>query len=134
MIKVIIADDHKLMREALKLVLSAASRIEVLALCNDGTEAAASCRALAPDVVLMDINMHPINGIDATRLIRSFSESIKVIGLSMHNDYSYVKALMDAGANGYVTKNAGGEEIINAIFKVMEGKEYFCTDINLLRL
>jgi two-component system, NarL family, invasion response regulator UvrY len=75
-----------------------------------------------------------MNGIDATRLIRSFSDSIRVVGLSMHSDYPYVKALMQAGANGYVTKSAGKEEIFRAIYDTLEGKEYFCADINMLRL
>ncbi|RYY31639.1 MAG: response regulator transcription factor [Chitinophagaceae bacterium] len=134
MIRLVIADDHTLMREALKLVLSAEPRLEVVAMCKDGTEAVDACRIVAPDVVLMDINMHPMNGIEATRSIRSFSDSIKIIGLSMHNDISYVKALTDAGANGYVTKNAGGDEIIHAIVTAIEGREYISDDINMLRL
>ncbi len=133
MIRVVIADDHKLMREAVGQVLSSDERLDVIALCKDGAEAAETCRELNPDVVLMDINMHPVNGIDATRVIRTFSNTIKVIGLSMHNDYSYVKALIEAGANGYVTKSSGVEEIINAIFEALRGHEYLDPDINMLK-
>ncbi|RYZ48398.1 MAG: response regulator transcription factor [Sphingobacteriales bacterium] len=129
MVNVVIADDHLLVREAWKLILAQDKRISVVALCDDGGAVVQACRDLNPHVVLMDINMQPVNGIEATRQIRSFSEGIKIIGISIHNDFPYVKALMQAGANGYVTKNSSGAEMIDAIFKTMDGQEYYCEEI-----
>jgi DNA-binding NarL/FixJ family response regulator len=129
MIKVVIADDHLLVREAWKLILMRDKRISVVALCDDGNAVIEACKNLLPDIVLMDINMHPMNGIVATKIIRSFSQTIKIIGISIHKEYSYVKALMQAGANGYVTKDSGGDEMITAIMNTIEGREYFCAEI-----
>jgi two-component system invasion response regulator UvrY len=129
MIKVVIADDHKLVREAWNLLLSRDKRLSIIALCENGFQVIEACKALSPDVVLMDINMEPVSGIEATRAIRAFSEEIRVIGISVHTDLPYVNALMHAGANGYVTKNSSGEEMIRAIMLVMEGQQYFCKEI-----
>jgi two-component system invasion response regulator UvrY len=129
MIKVIIADDHKLVREAWNLLLSRDKRLSIIAICENGSQAIEACRTLSPDVVLMDINMEPISGIEATRSIREFTEAIRIIGISVHTDLPYVNALMNAGANGYVTKNSSGEEMVKAILLVMDGKQYFCKEI-----
>lgn len=129
MIKVVIVDDHRLVREAWKLVLNRDNRLSVAAICENGFRAVEACRNLQPDVVLMDINMDPMNGIEATKAIREFSREIKIIGISVHTDLSYIHALMQAGGNGYVTKNSSGEEMIGAIMLVMEGQQYFCKEI-----
>ena len=129
MIKVIIADDHKLIREAWNLLLSRDKRLSIIALCENGFQAIEACKRLQPDVVLMDINMEPISGIEATRAIRKFNEAVRIIGISIHTDLPYINALMQAGANGYVTKNSSGEEMLKAIMLIMEGKRYFCREI-----
>ena len=129
MIKVIIADDHKLVREAWNLLLSRDKRLSIIAICENGSQAIEACKTLSPDVVLMDINMEPISGIEATRSIREFTDDIRIIGISVHTDLPYVNALMNAGANGYVTKNSSGEEMVKAILLVMDGKQYFCKEI-----
>jgi two-component system, NarL family, invasion response regulator UvrY len=129
MIKVIIADDHKLVREAWNLLLSRDKRLSIIAICENGYQVIEACKALSPDVVLMDINMDPISGIEATRAIREFTDEIRIIGISVHTDLPYVNALMHAGANGYVTKNSSGDEMISAIMLVMEGQQYFCKEI-----
>jgi two-component system invasion response regulator UvrY len=82
----------------------------------------------------MDINMDPVNGVEATKAIREFSREVKIIGISVHTDLPYLNALMHAGANGYVTKNSPGEEMIRAIMLVMEGKKYFCREIAEIQL
>ena len=134
MIKVVIADDHRLVREAWRLLLDRDQRLSVIAVCENGYRVVEACRMLQPDIVLMDINMEPMNGIEATRNIRSFSEDIRIIGISVHTDSSYVNALMQAGANGYVTKNSSGDEMVTAILQVMQGQTYFCKEISAVVL
>lgn len=129
MIKVIIADDHSMVREAWALLLSRDPNLSIVATCENGEQVIALCRNLEPDVVLMDINMAPTNGIEATKAIREFSHDIKIIGISVHTDLPYLNALMQAGANGYVTKNSPGEEMIRAIVLVSQGEKYFCREI-----
>ncbi len=129
MVKVVIADDHNLVREAWVLLLSRDPHLSIIATCENGEQAITICKDLIPDVVLMDINMEPINGIEATRAIREFSTEIKIIGISVHTDLPYLNALMLAGADGYVTKNSPGEEMIKAIRLVMKGEKYFCKEI-----
>jgi two-component system invasion response regulator UvrY len=129
MVKVVIADDHNMVREAWALLLSRDPRLSIVATCENGEQAVAICKEINPDVVLMDINMEPVNGIDATRAIREFSSEIKIIGISVHTDLPYLNALMLAGANGYVTKNSPGEEMIKAIMLVVKGEKYFCKEI-----
>ena len=129
MIKVIIADDHKLVREAWNLLLSRDKRLSIIAICENGSQVIEACKSLSPDVVLMDINMDPVDGIEATKAIRTFTDEVRIIGISVHTDLPYVNALMHAGANGYVTKNSSGEEMVRAIMLVMEGQQYFCKEI-----
>lgn len=129
MITIVIADDHRLVREAWRLLLSRDKRLSVIAVCENGYRVVEACRILRPDIVLMDINMEPMNGIEATRNIRLFSDEIRIIGISVHTDLSYINALLQAGANGYVTKNSSGEEMITAIMQVMQGQSYFCKEI-----
>jgi two-component system, NarL family, invasion response regulator UvrY len=129
MIRVVIADDHKLVREAWSLLLSRDKRLSIIAICESGFQVIEACKSLEPDVVLMDINMEPVSGIDATKAIRQFDEEVRIIGISVHTDLPYINALMHAGANGYVTKNSSGEEMIRAIMLVVEGKKYFCKEI-----
>jgi DNA-binding NarL/FixJ family response regulator len=116
-------------REAWKLVLDRDKRLSVAAICENGFRAVEACKDLHPDVVLMDINMDPMNGIEATKAIREFSRDIKIIGISVHTDLSYIQALMQAGGNGYVTKNSSGEEMIDAIMLVNNGGQYYCKEI-----
>ena len=118
-----------MVREAWALLLGRDRNLSILATCENGEEAISLCKALEPDVVLMDINMEPVNGVEATRAIREFSSEIKIIGISVHTDLPYLNALMLAGANGYVTKNSPGEEMIRAIQQVMKGEKYFCKEI-----
>lgn len=129
LVKIVIADDHHLVREAWTLLLSRDKRLKIVAVCDGGEQVVEACREHRPDVVLMDINMEPVNGIDATKEIRTFSKQIKIIGISVHNDLAYVNALMQAGANGYVTKNSSSEEMIRAIFETIHGREYLCKEV-----
>lgn len=129
MVNVVIVDDHNMVREAWALLLGRDPNLSILATCENGEQAISLCKELEPDVVLMDINMEPVNGVEATRAIREFSTDMKIIGISVHTDLPYLNALMQAGANGYVTKNSPGEEMIRAILHVMKGEQYFCKEI-----
>lgn len=129
MIRIVIADDHKLVREAWALLLSRDKRFSIVGMCTNGQEIIEYCRNTPPDMVLMDINMEPINGIDATKNIRQFNQEVKIIGISVHADLPYVQALIHAGANGYVTKNSSGAEMSEAIQKVMGGETFYCNEV-----
>ncbi len=130
MVNVVIADDHRLVREAWALLLKRDKRISITGIVDNGRAAVDLCRRDSPDIILMDINMEPTNGVDATKEIRSFNDSVKIIGISVHSDLSYVNTLLQAGANGYVTKNSSGTEMLQAIFEVMNGKQYICKEIS----
>jgi len=132
MVNVVIADDHRLVREAWALLLRRDKRISITGIVDNGRDVINLCRGNCPDIVLMDINMEPTNGLDATKEIRAFNDSVKIIGISVHSDLSYVNSLLQAGANGYVTKNSSSSEMLHAIFEVMDGKQYICKEISSL--
>ena len=113
--------------------MNQAPGIKVIAQCSNGREAIDAARRLRPDVMLMDINMTPVNGIEATRCIRQFDTSIKIIGVSIQAERSYVNEMLRNGANGYVTKNSSSTEMITAIDEVQAGKIYLCEEIGHLR-
>jgi DNA-binding NarL/FixJ family response regulator len=128
-ITILIADDHKLLRETWGLVLSTDPRFEVVAECSNGTEAVELAKQKRPDVVLMDINMTPMNGFEATEQIRRFAPASNIIGLSMHSQPAYAKKIMQLGARGYVTKNSSREEMVKAILEVTSGNKYLCDEV-----
>lgn len=132
MIRLIIADDYKPAREAWKLLLTRNPNFSVVADCDSGERAIALCEQLQPDVILMDIAMHTLNGIEATRRIRAFSSSVKVIGLSVHSDFVHVSSMLQAGANGYVTKSTSATELSDAILRVLDGDTYIGKDVEMI--
>ena len=134
MVRIIIVDDHFHVREAWSWVLNQVPRINVIAQCANGQEAIDAAKRLQPDVILMDINMVPVNGIEATRAIRAFAPGIKIIGVSVQAERSYVNEMLRNGANGYVTKNSSSTEMITAIDEVLAGKTYLCEEIRHLRI
>jgi len=134
MVRIIIVDDHFHVREAWSWVLNQAPGIRVIAQCANGQEAIEAARKWQPDVMLMDINMQPVNGIEATKRIRQFDANIKIIGVSVQAERSYVNDMLRNGANGYVTKNSSSTEMIMAIDEVLAGKTYLCDEIGHLRI
>jgi DNA-binding NarL/FixJ family response regulator len=122
--KILVADDHRLVREGLEAVLAREPDLEVVGKAADGREAIEQAHALHPDVVVMDVSMPGLNGIEATRRIIHNRPDTKVIGLSMHADCRYVHAMFQAGAAGYLLKNAASDELIRACRAVAEGKKY----------
>jgi DNA-binding NarL/FixJ family response regulator len=128
-ISVLIADDHKLIRETWSYILNNDSRFEVIAECGDSEMAVEMSKTMRPQIVLMDINMMPISGFEATERIRKVSPVSKVIGVSMHSQPAYAKKMLQIGAKGYVTKNSSKEEMIKAIMEVHQGNKYICEEI-----
>ena len=129
MIKVVIAEDHDQVRNAWSFYLGSFKDIRILATCADGTECVSIVEEMRPDIILMDINMKRMSGIDATSIISSRWPDSKIIGVSAHRDPSYVKKMLQAGAKGYVTKSAVAHELVRAIREVHEGGIYLCEEI-----
>jgi len=128
-VRLVIVDDHAMVRQTWRMVLQRDVRIDVIAECSSGDEAIECAAKISPDVMLMDINMSPVNGFDATREISQTCPSVKIIGTSINNQPAYVRALMQLGAKGYVTKNSPSTEMIEAIIIVSEGGTYICKDV-----
>ena len=128
-IKVLIADDHQLFREGMVNLLSNVEAIEVIGQAKDGKETIERARQLQPDVILIDIGMPLMNGIDATRILKKEYPSIKVIAVSMHSDRQFVKGILEAGADGYLLKNCTYRQLIDAIHSVVSGKKYLSDEI-----
>lgn len=128
-INVLIADDHKLIRETWSYILNSDPRFQVIAECGDSEQAVEVTKAKRPHIVLMDINILPISGFEATERIRKVSPATNVIGVSMHSQPAYAKKMLQIGAKGYVTKNSSKEEMIKAILEVNAGSKYICEEI-----
>ena len=124
-ISILVVDDHKLFREGLSALLNAAPEVEVVGEASTGKEAAAQVGALNPDVVLMDIQMPDINGIEATRRILDNHPKIGVIMLTMLEDDDSLFAAMSAGARGYILKGADKAEVLRTVTAVAEGQALF---------
>ena len=110
-VRVLLVDDHRIFRESLRTLLAQMPNILVVGEAGDGQQAIELARQLVPDIVCMDIGMPGINGIKATRELRTVCPAVKVIALSTHADNVYVMDMMAAGASGYVTKAESGQEI-----------------------
>ena len=129
LIRIVLTDDHQLVRETWKLLIETDDRLKVIAQCSSGPEAIEAAVTLNPDVLLMDINMYPMNGFEATVEILKRNPAIKIIGVSVNNQITYARTMLEAGAKGYVTKNCSREEMIKAIISVYEGQIYICEEI-----
>lgn len=123
-IRVLIVDDHSLLRQGLSQLLSLESDIDVIGTAQDGDEAITKCQELKPDVVLMDINMPKVNGIQALRRIKDIGFKAKVIMLTIHDDREYLYETMNLGAEGYVLKDTDSESLVDAIRSVHGGSIY----------
>ena len=128
-ISILLVDDHKLVRESWAFILNNDIRFLVVGEACSAEEAISIAKLKTPSIVLMDINMLPIDGFEATRSIRACSPVTEIIGVSMHNASSYVKLLFQCGAKGYVTKNSAKEEMFDAIVRVSKGHTYICNEI-----
>lgn len=126
--KLLIADDHRLFRESLSNLFVNDS-IKVVAEASSGDEAIEKALESKPDVILMDIGMKGMDGITATRKLRSKFPEVRVIGLSMHAEKGYIRGMLEAGAYGYLLKSCSYNQLIEAIFTVRKGNKYLTDEI-----
>jgi two-component system response regulator NreC len=129
-VKIIIADDHKIMRHGLRTLLEKEKGLEVIAEAKNGRETIGLAEQLHPDIIIMDISMDDLNGMDATRHIVAKNWGCRVIALSMHADKRFVAGMFEAGAMGYLLKDCAFDELIQAIRQVMSGRTYLCSMIS----
>ena len=128
-ITVMIVDDHTLIRETWSFLLGRNENFDVIAELGDGQKAIDIARDKRPQIVLLDINMAPMNGFDILKMIRKLSPGSKVIAVSMHSQPAYAKKMLRLGAKGYVTKNSPKQEMLDAIAEVNRGNIYICQEV-----
>lgn len=128
-VSIMIVDDHTLIRETWSFLLGKNENFEVVAECGNGERAIELARDKRPDVVLLDINMAPMSGFDVLKMIRKYSPSSKIIGVSMHSQPAYAKKMLRLGAKGYVTKNSPRNEMMLAITEVSNNHVYVCQEV-----
>jgi len=128
--RILLADDHKIIRQGLRLLLDKQPDLEVVAEAEDGRTAVRLVREMLPDVVIMDVTMPDLNGVEATRQIVGEFPSVKVIALSMHSDSLFVIEMLRSGASGYLLKDCAFEELARAIHTVVAGDTYLSPGIS----
>ena len=133
-IRVLLADDHKLIRAGLRLVVDQQPNLSVVGEADDGRQAVELANSLKPDVVVMDIGMPNLNGIEAARQIRAIRPDAAVVMLSMHSDEGYVLRALGAGARAYLLKDSATTDLVQAIHAVVEGKSFFSPAVSKVLL
>ncbi len=128
-VNILLADDHKITRTGLKALIEKETDFQVIAEAENGRRAVQLALKLEPDVIVMDINMPDLNGIDATRQITAELPGVKVIALSMYADKRYVIGMLKAGVSGYLLKNCAFEELTAAIKSVVKGRNYMSSEV-----
>jgi DNA-binding NarL/FixJ family response regulator len=128
-IRVALAEDHTIVREGLAALLESVEDIRVVSHAADGRDAVALAREHKPDVIVMDVGMPGLNGVDATRIIRSELPSTRVVILSMHKGEEYVVAAVRAGADGYLLKGSGLSDLVRAVREVAQGNAFFSPEV-----
>ncbi len=129
MVNVILTDDHKIIRDGIKALLHDEENIKVIGEASNGNELIKLLAQQPADVVLMDINMPEMDGFETTRYLKDHFPDVRVLVLSMLDSESYITKIMEAGATGYILKNAGKEELSSAIQLVASGTPYICSDV-----
>jgi two-component system response regulator NreC len=129
-IRILLADDHKITREGLRSLLDNQQDMEVVAEAEDGRTAVSLVREVVPSVVIMDVSMPDLNGVEATRQIIAQFPDVKIIGLSMHSDTLFVTEMLKSGASGYLLKDCAFDELALAIRTVVTGKTYLSPSIS----
>jgi DNA-binding NarL/FixJ family response regulator len=131
--EVIIADDHALFRQGLKLILAELEDIEVIADVSNGRELIETVAILVPDLVIMDINMPQMNGIEASRILAKEHPEIRILVISMYGDEQYYNSVIENGVKGFILKDADNSELKRAVRTILNGQTYFSQDL-LLRM
>ncbi|GDX43797.1 MAG: response regulator [Bacteroidota bacterium] len=128
-VRIIIADDHLLIAETWATLINLDPEFEVVKVYDNTKSMIDEITELRPDVVILDININPFSGIEATTMIKKLAPGTKIIGVSMHNQPSFAKKMIRNGATGYVTKNSSKLEMYDAIRSVMKGEKFICAEI-----
>jgi DNA-binding NarL/FixJ family response regulator len=132
MIRIMLVDDHTLVREALRTVLDQDSGMQVVAEVGDGDTALGAAAELAPDVVVMDVALPGLSGIETTRRLLARHPGMRVLALSTYLDRRIIQQMLDAGASGYIAKSAAGAELKQGIRNVVSGRSYLCSEVAAL--
>ena len=127
--RILIADDHRIVRDGLRSLIDNEADLELVGMAATGRQALEMTRRLEPEVVVMDISMPDLNGIDATRQILDHRPGVKIIALSMHSEKQVIDGMLRAGASGYLLKESAFEELIKAIRYVCGGRKYLSPDV-----
>lgn len=131
-ITILLVDDHKLIRDSWSFILNSDPRFIVVGETSSGQQAVEIAEEKKPNIILMDVNMTPVSGFDATRQISTISPQSRIIAVSMHTMPAYAKRMMKLGARGYVTKNSSKEEMFAAIVEVNRGRKYICHEVKAI--
>lgn len=129
-IKIVLADDHELVRSGLMKLLESYKDLQIVGEAGDGLEAVEKTKALNPDVLVIDLSMPKLSGIEATKIVRKECPNVAVLVLTMHQNEEYVYQILKSGAGGYILKEAGKDELAAAIRAVAKGEKYFSTRVS----
>lgn len=130
-IKIVIADDHAMFRDGIKAMIDIEPNMEIIGEADNESSILEVCQLKNPDVVLMDISMGSTDGISVTKKLKELYPEIKVLAVSMHNESQYIKSMLDNGANGYILKTTGRNEMLSAIQTVYSGATFLSSDVSL---
>jgi two-component system response regulator NreC len=130
LIRILLADDHALVRQGLGMILGAQPDMEIVGQAGNGNEAVALAEKLKPDVIVMDVAMPELNGIEATRRLAASLPRTRVLALSMHKDSVYVREILRAGARGYLLKDSGDADLIAAVRAIAKGEGYISPSVS----
>lgn len=133
-VRVLLVDDHNIILNGIKTMLEDETEIDILGEANTGKDAILKAEALKPDVILMDIKMPEMNGIEATKKITARNLPVGIVGLTMFDDDEYIAAMLQAGAKGYLLKNSSKQDIMAALKKVATGETYFSNEVTAAAL
>lgn len=129
MIQILLADDHTVLTDGLRILIGSQPDMQVVGIATDGRQVVKQLQETCPDLVLMDVSMPVLNGIEAARQARELCPKVRIIMLSMHADIEYVNRSLQAGAQGYILKESAGAEVLQAIREVMTGRTFFSAKI-----